>query len=355
MYAVSQPLWPFNNCRLADQAQCGSLALSVIPRNHLSEYEMARSFCGMPQRIMSPEDLAELLRGTEPMPPELTKWVTLEVTMTPGEQIAAVGGIFRERLTQALAEHLAAMPPTDADRLAAYYASRQDISKLITRNVEGCSYTYRGTPVWLAMNDHANWILDEMCRDVQFYGPLLDTFTHAAPDNSSMLSGGMAGPGDVRQFMPLCNVASAGMLLYLYIVGLPASDESDAFSKLAAALFNTCKQRIDAIMGTNDYGMMDEDDQARLFDANMENMVDLSHRQLAAKCVQTLLLKPHAAVAAGYSHEMHPSVPRFHARKLLSMSTMTANPLRSSDFTALVTGKKRNERQGLMVPNVIYA
>jgi hypothetical protein len=170
-----------------------------------------------------------------------------------------------------------------------------------------------------------------------------------------MLSGGTAGPGDVRQFMPLCNVASAGMLLYLYLVGLPASSNTNAFPALANALFTTCKARIVSITHSRDYDNMDEAARAALFDTGMEDVVEAIHVKYAAECVQTLLLKPHAAVAAGYSHEMHPSVPRFHARKLLSMSTMTANPLRSSDFTALVTGKKRNERQGLMVPNVIYA
>ena len=361
MNSPSQPLWPFNYCDLDKQTQCGCLGLAVCPRNRETSGEL-RDFAGMPRMIMSPEDLQHHLASRE-LPDYLQNWLVFSDDFLSIDRVNnhanlcnAIGASFRDRLTRAIAGLTLS---TDLERLAAYYASLVPIEQLLskTARVQTCGYTYHGRQILFADNSDAQWLIDSICHDIEFYGPLLDTFTHATPGVQGVFNGGTLGPSDTRHFMPLCHVQSAGMLLHLYLVGLPMkADTSDCFHALALKLVGQVYSTLASKLSYSDYAALDHFARARVFDAQtvLGTVDENSAAQEVLECVHALLLRPAASVAASFSHSPSPRLPPVCARKLLSMATMASKQTRSSDFGALVKGVKKNERQGLMVPNVIY-
>lgn len=361
MNSPSQPLWPFNYCDLDKQTQCGCLGLAVCPRNRETSGEL-RDFAGMPRMIMSPEDLQYHLASRE-LPDHLQNWLVFSEDFLSIDRVNnyanlcnAIGASFRDRLARAIA---GLALPTDLHQLAAYYASQVPIEQLLndTARVQTCGYTYHGKQILFADNSDAQWLIDSICHDIEFYGPLLDTFTHATPGVQGVFNGGTLGPSDTRHFMPLCHVQSAGMLLHLYLVGLPMkADNADCFHALASKLVGHVHDTLFAELKGRNYDQMDHFDRVKFFDAQtvLGTVNDHFASQDVLECVHALLLRPAASVAASFSHSPSPRLPPVCARKLLSMATMASKQTRSSDFGALVTGVKKNERQGLMVPNVIY-
>jgi len=378
MHSVAQPLWPFNYCDLAPQAQCGCIGLAVCPRNRQPGYGL-RDFEGMPQMIMSTEDLQTFFRKKE-LPGHLSDWLIFADTDLSSENedktkfsdrlSDALRAPFRDHLARTLMDfhRRADTLPTENEKnlfkLALCYASQVPLDQLLPSHgmVSTCSYNYRGTPVIFAANGSEQWLIDSVCDDVEMYGTLLDTFTHATPGIQAMFNGGTLGPSDTRSFMPVCHVPNAGMLLHLYLVGVPMDGTVDtAMHTLATLLVNAIHTHLKSIIPVGEtYGTMrDDKTRARLFNVQdclqvaVDGKID-TYRESVMACIHALLLRPASSVAATYSHHPSPGLPHPCARKLLCLSTMASKQVRSSDAHALINGKKTNERQGVMVPHVFF-
>lgn len=341
--------------------------MTVCPRNREADYQL-REFAGMPQMLMSAEDLQTYFLKQE-LPPHLSDWLVfgdsdlsiVEVRIGLSRTLHAP---FRDHLTSALAR---VAKPSAANQklfdLAVYYASHVPLDALLPNNghVRTCSYTYRGTQILFAADGNAQWLIDNVCEDIQFYGPLLDTFTHATPGIDAKFYGGTLGPSDTRSFMPLCHVPSAGMLLHLYLVGLPMASTGSEFAILATSLVTAVHDHLKTLLPSGEsYDSITDPERRAMFFDMQQCLYDAVYRHSdkfrndVLACVHGLLLRPVASVAATHSHAPYHAMPPVSARKLLCMSTMASKQTRSADVDALVKGKKTNERQGLMVPHVIY-
>ena len=358
MQEISAPVWGFNYCEVDPKTQCGCLALTVCPRNREPAYAV-RDFLGMPQRIMSPEDLQQHFESGS-FPDELSNWAGVRPISVDVLQ-NAIGSSLRD----AIAKITATMPfdaitdrsNVDLDneekekrfRLACHYASHVTLQDLLGKDFGGLTafcYNYHGEWHPLAHNSSLEQLLHLMCDDIQYLGPLLDTFTHASPTGSEMMTGGSTGPTSVRQFMPLCHVQSAGMLLHLYITCRTTEDTLEDVQRLSVQL-------VDLL-----YNELVEKSNVELFDFDeIKKTLFPGHNwyhHFVKNAISSYLVRPKVAVAASFSHEPLPDQYWPYARKLLAMTSMASFKVRSSDFEGLLLGNKMNEREGLMVPGVIY-
>lgn len=360
----------FNNRRLGDHASPGSLVLELVDRHGAPGKSRKGRVRPTALTLLSVEDLQMAFKGLE-SPDKVSfndRLKSRKLADLDADVSAEVWAAFQHLLLRAVGETslsaiktlLTDMEEDDKQRLlqlaqghAADFVCSLDAVKEALKSIAsravGCFYH----DVLLADGTQSSaYMVSDLMDTIKVHGLLKTYFKHdsrtfdRSGNTSGQLNGGTIVCNDVDQMMVSFPVVSSAMPVYFYVSAVSMKSGTCSYScaaEVAADLVNRIAARL----------LTEDPDEVHEYDNNYASVNKLFSAQLLFKCFESLMVRPHASMAASFSHRPESGMPTHFARQFVAFTSLA--PVASDDDTVvdIVCNRTPVRRRQMPLPFVL--